>query len=56
MVSDTVENYYKTNFQLMYHYHFSLTEIENMYCYERLIYLGYLKLQKQNEQRANSQS
>ena len=34
--------YYKTNFALMHHHKYSLTEIENMYPFERDVYVGML--------------
>lgn len=45
--------YYKTNFGLMQHHNYSLTEIENMLPWERDIYVGmlldYLEKKKQRE-------
>ena len=38
---DSVFNYYKTNFALMQHHKYSLTELENMMPWEREIYMGY---------------
>jgi len=35
-------NYYSTNFQLMQHHKYSLTELENMLPWEREIYVGML--------------
>jgi hypothetical protein len=35
-------NYYKTNFALMQHHKYSLTELENMIPWEREIYVGLL--------------
>jgi 3-methyladenine DNA glycosylase AlkD len=59
---DTLSNYYQTNFALMQHHKYSLTELENMIPWERTIYIAllveYLKqekerieLQKQTRQR-----
>ena len=39
---DSVYNYYKTNFALMQHHKYSLTELENMMPWEREIYMGLL--------------
>lgn len=39
---DTLENYYVTNFNLMHHHKYSLTEIENMIPWERDVYVGML--------------
>lgn len=35
-------NYYNTNFQLMQHHNYSLTELENMMPWEREIYIAML--------------
>ena len=40
---DSLENMYKTNFALMQHHKYSLTELENMMPWERDIYLTLLK-------------
>ena len=37
-----LENYYQTNFQLMQHHKYSLTELEDMIPWEREIYLTLL--------------
>jgi hypothetical protein len=37
-----LENYYQTNFQLMQHHNYSLTELEDMIPWEREIYLTLL--------------
>ena len=37
-----MEGYYKTNFALMQHHDYSLTELEDMLPWEREIYLGLL--------------
>ena len=62
MGHDKLANYYQTNFSLMQHHHWSLTEMENMMPWERYIYIdllhAFLKEQEQkmkdleNEQRA----
>ena len=39
---DNLINHYKTNFQLMHLYHYSLTELENMMPWEREIYVTLL--------------
>tara|TARA_A100001201_G_scaffold77772_1_gene69955 strand:- start:429 stop:614 length:186 start_codon:yes stop_codon:yes gene_type:complete len=39
---DSLENYYKTNFALMQHHKYSLTELENMIPWERDVYVGLL--------------
>ena len=42
MAHTNLESYYKTNFALMQHHKYSLTEIENMIPWEREIYLALL--------------
>ena len=39
---DNLSNYFKTNFALMQHHKYSLTEIENMLPWERDLYVGML--------------
>ena len=39
---DNLVNYYKTNFSLMQHHHYSLNEIELMMPWEREIYVAML--------------
>ena len=39
---DSLMNHYKTNFALMQHHKYSLTELENMYPFERDIYTSML--------------
>lgn len=39
---DNLKNYYKTNFALMQHHKYSLTELENMMPWERDIYISLL--------------
>jgi hypothetical protein len=48
---DSLVNYYKTNFQLMQHHHYSLTEIDMMMPWEREIYLSMLidHIKEENE-------
>jgi 3-methyladenine DNA glycosylase AlkD len=41
---DTLENFMRTNFSLMQHHKYSLTEIENMIAWERQIYIVMLTL------------
>lgn len=47
MGHDKLGNYFNTNFALMQHHHWSLSEIENMMPWERYVYIdllaGYLK-------------
>jgi hypothetical protein len=48
---DDLGNYYRTNFALMHHYRYSLTELENMIPWERQIYLSLLTqhIKEENE-------
>ena len=51
MGNETLANYYKTNFALIHHHKYNLTEIENMMPFERDIYILLLtqQLEKENE-------
>lgn len=40
---DSLLNYFKTNFALMHHHKYSLTELENMMPWERFVYIDLLK-------------
>jgi hypothetical protein len=48
---DNLSNYYQTNFALLQHHKYSLTELENMIPWEREIYLNMLLkfLEEENE-------
>ena len=52
----TLEGYYKTNFALMQHHKYSLSEIENMMHWERQVYttllMQYLDQVKQEQLKA----
>ena len=54
MAHEDLESYFKTNFALMQHHKYSLTELENMIPFEREIYVGllmnYIKEEKEREQ------
>ena len=39
---ESIVNYYTTNFQMMQHHKYSLTELDNMMPWEREIYVGML--------------
>jgi hypothetical protein len=43
MAHENLENFYKTNFALMQHHKYSLTELENMIPWEREIYVSLLQ-------------
>lgn len=56
---ENLYNYYKTNFGMMQHHNYSLTELENMMPWEREVYIGLLikfikeeneKMQKEKNQ------
>ena len=51
LVHDSLYNYYKTNFALMQHHQYSLTELDNMMPWEREIYVGLLMeyIKEENE-------
>lgn len=51
MAHETLESYYKTNFSLMQHHKYSLTELENMMPWEREIYVNLLlqHIEEENE-------
>jgi hypothetical protein len=58
MFYNTLENYYRTNFSLMQHHKYSLTEIENMMPWERTVYISLLNqwIKEQEEQRKVQQA
>lgn len=54
---DNLMNYYKTNFALMQHHKYSLTELESMIPWERFIYIDLLKAYlKEQEQQVRDQA
>ena len=57
MAHEDLESYFKTNFALMQHHKFSLTELENMIPWERDIYLTllqqYIEEEKLKQQQEN---
>lgn len=54
---DNLMNYFKTNFALMQHHKYSLTELENMIPWERVIYIELLKTYlKEQEQQMRDQA
>ena len=50
MAHEDLESYFKTNFALMQHHKYSLTELENMLPWEREVYLTLLQqyIEEQN--------
>ena len=53
MGHDKLENVFKTNFALMQHHHWSISELESMMPWERYIYIDLLQnyLREQEEKR-----
>jgi hypothetical protein len=43
MAHESLESYYKTNFALIQHHKYSLTELENMIPWERDVYISLLQ-------------
>ena len=66
MGHDTLSNYFQTNFALMQHHKWSLTELENMTPWERYIYIELLQMfikeeeqkmkERENQRKADIQS
>ena len=54
---NSLENYFRTNFAMMQHHKYSLSEIENLMPWEREIYLSLLQqfIREENE-RINNQN
>ena len=52
---DSLMNHYKTNFALMQHHKYSLTELENMYPFEREIYTSMLVKHLEDEKARREQ-
>ena len=54
---DSLMNYFKTNFALMHHHKYSLTELENMMPWERFVYIDLLKsyIREQEELRRDKE-
>ena len=48
---DSLMNHYKTNFALMQHHKYSLTELDNMMPWERDVYVDLLLAHLQEEER-----
>lgn len=54
---DNLSNYFKTNFALMQHHKYSLSDLENMLPWERFIYIDLLKQYiKQEEDRQREEA
>ena len=52
---NSLENYFRTNFAMMQHHKYSLSEIENLMPWEREIYLSLLQqfIREENERIKN---
>jgi hypothetical protein len=57
LCNDDLTNYYMSNFTLMQFYKYSLTELDNMYPWEREIYISLLNkhIEEENERIKNGQ-
>ena len=47
---DSLMNYFKTNFSLMQHHKYSLSDIENLIPWEKFIYVDMLKQHIKNQE------
>lgn len=56
MAHTSLESYFKTNFALMQHHKYSLTELENMIPWERDIYVSLLQNYIEEENLKQQQS
>ena len=56
MAHTSLESYYNTNFQLMQHHKYSLTELENMMPWEREVYVSLLQTYIEEENLKAKQS
>tara|TARA_R100001510_G_C7650978_1_gene208550 strand:- start:1020 stop:1199 length:180 start_codon:yes stop_codon:yes gene_type:complete len=50
LTNDSLVNYYQTNFAMMQHYQYSLTELEGMIPWEREVYVNMLLNHIEEEQ------
>ena len=50
---ESVRNYYSTNFQLVQHHKYSLTELESMMPWEREVYINLLLKHLEEERERN---
>lgn len=50
MINDSLEEYYKMNFNLKEYYHYSIQELDMMLPWERMVYIAQVKeLDKKRE-------
>ena len=55
MAHTSLESYYQTNFALIQHHKYSLSELESLYPYERDLYVDMLKDYLKEEQQRMAQ-
>ena len=55
MAHEDLESYFKTNFALMQHHKYSLTELENMIPWEKDVYVALLEQYIEEENLKNRQ-
>lgn len=56
MAHENLESYYRTNFSLLQHHKYSLTELENMMPWEREVYVSLLQSHIEEENLKAQQS
>jgi|TARA_A100001201_G_scaffold18572_1_gene21056 hypothetical protein len=56
MAHNSLESYYETNFALMQHHKYSLTELENMLPWEREVYIALLQNYLEDQRLKQQQS
>jgi hypothetical protein len=56
MAHESLESYYKTNFSLVQHHKWSLSEVESMIPWEREVYIALLKQYIEEENIKNQQN
>lgn len=52
---DTLENHYRTNFNLQHFHHWTLTDLDNMLPFERDVYVNLLNQQLERDQQQAAQ-
>lgn len=55
---DSLENHYKTNFNLMQFHKYTLSDLEGMMPWERFLYIDFLRehIKEQNEKRREQEA
>ena len=56
MAHNSLESYYETNFALVQHHKYSLTELENMLPWEREVYIALLQNYLEDQRLKQQQS